>query len=94
MSKVSTRPEATVRPIYSRVLDWLRVKANLAELDALDSRTLMDIGLNRNEFYAAADPATPFERGMTLHEVRLANQCESHRVPGPFTGTKCETDGI
>jgi uncharacterized protein YjiS (DUF1127 family) len=63
MPKVST---ATVKPIYSKVLSWYRIKANLAELYALDSRTLMDIGLNRNEFHAAADPITPFERGATL----------------------------
>jgi uncharacterized protein YjiS (DUF1127 family) len=66
MPKVST---ATVKLIYAKVLIWFRMRANLAELNALDSRTLMDIGLNRNELRAAADPITPFERGATLHEA-------------------------
>jgi uncharacterized protein YjiS (DUF1127 family) len=68
---------ATVKSIYSKALSWFRTGANLVELNALDSRTLKDIGLNRNEFHTAADPITPFERGVTLHEA--PTQCVSLR---------------
>jgi uncharacterized protein YjiS (DUF1127 family) len=71
------RPEAIAKSIYCKVLSWFRIRANLAKLNALDNRTLMDIGLNRNEFHAAADPATPFERGVTLHQA--PTPCESLR---------------
>ena len=56
------RPKAIARLAHSKVLGWLRTRVNLAKLNALDSQTLKDIGLNRTEFHAAADPATPFER--------------------------------
>jgi uncharacterized protein YjiS (DUF1127 family) len=69
MPNVSTNPQAITKPVYCRLLNWFRTRANLAELNGLDSRMLMDIGLNKSEFRAAADPATPFERGVSLHEL-------------------------
>jgi uncharacterized protein YjiS (DUF1127 family) len=77
------------KPAYSKLLSWLSARAILAELEALDSRTLLDIGLNRHELHAAADLTTPFERGVTLHEVRA--RCETLRMsprPGPVAAAK------
>lgn len=62
MPRALMRPKAIARLVRSMVLGWLRTRVNLAKLNALDSRTLKDIGLNRTEFHAAADPDTPFER--------------------------------
>jgi uncharacterized protein YjiS (DUF1127 family) len=56
------RPKAIARLVHSKVMGWLRTRVNLAKLNALDSQMLKDIGLNKTEFHAAADPATPFER--------------------------------
>jgi uncharacterized protein YjiS (DUF1127 family) len=75
MSEMRQVRTATVKSIYSKALSWFRTGVNLAELNALDSRTLLDIGLNRNEFHAAADPITLFERGAALHEA--PTQCVS-----------------
>jgi uncharacterized protein YjiS (DUF1127 family) len=48
MPKVLMRPEAIAKSMHSKVLSWFSIRVNLAKLNALDSRTLMDIGLNRN----------------------------------------------
>jgi uncharacterized protein YjiS (DUF1127 family) len=61
------KPNAIATLMYSKVRNWFRIRANLAELNALDNRTLMDIGLSRNEFHAVANSDMAFERGATLH---------------------------
>jgi uncharacterized protein YjiS (DUF1127 family) len=68
-SQMPKLSKAMGQPVYFKVLSWFKMRTNLAELNALDSRMLLDIGLTRNEFHAAADPATPFERGARLHEA-------------------------
>jgi uncharacterized protein YjiS (DUF1127 family) len=50
MPKVLMRLKAIAKSMHSKVLSWFSIRVNLANLNALDSRTLMDIGLNRNEF--------------------------------------------
>jgi uncharacterized protein YjiS (DUF1127 family) len=61
------KPDAIITLMYSKMRNWFRISANLAELNALDNRTLMDIGLSRNEFHTVANSDTAFERGATLH---------------------------
>lgn len=53
---------ASIRGLFRRLFGWMRRRAAIAQLQALDDRTLKDMGLFRGEIEAAVrgeDPARP-----------------------------------
>ena len=56
---------AMIRNLFGRLFGWIRRRAVMAQLNALDDRMLKDIGINRGDIENAA-------RGVDLPEHRRA----------------------